>query len=313
MFKYIKELKRLLKEGNYDIVHSNMNALSVFPLYAAKKAGIKIRIAHSHSTSNKKEWKKNIVKKLLRPFSKTYATHYFACSELAGRWLFGDKTFNAGKVTIINNAVDLDRFKYNAELRREVRKELNLENELVIGHIGRFMPQKNHTFLIDVFSEFNKIVPQSKLLLLGDGPLFNEIVDKVETQGLKDKVVFAGVQEQPEKYYQAMDCFLLPSLYEGLPVVGVEAQMNGLPCFFSDGITAEAKILDSTIYLPLESNAKTWAKEIEQTLTIVDSGKALEISEERQNAYIHFEGSLYDIKAESRKLFDLYEGMLEKR
>ena len=144
--KYIKELKRLFKEGKYDIVHSNMNALSVFTLYAAKKAGIKIRIAHSHSTTNKKEWKKNLVKKVLKPFSKKYPTHYFACSELAGRWLFGNKCFDNKKVYIVNNAVDVERFAFNENVRQETREKYNLEGKTVVGHIGRFMTQKNHHF-----------------------------------------------------------------------------------------------------------------------------------------------------------------------
>ena len=145
LFQYIKFLTKLFKDNDYKIVHSNINTLSVFPLFAAKKAGVPVRIAHSHSTSNKKEWKKNIVKNILRPFSKRYATVYFACSELAGRYMFGDKSFNEGKVTIINNAIDLDEFKYDKKLRNKKRKELNIdEDTLVIGHIGRFVDQKNH-------------------------------------------------------------------------------------------------------------------------------------------------------------------------
>ena len=316
LFQYIKTLKNLFKEGNYDIVHSNMNTLSVFSLYAAKKAGIKVRIAHSHSASNKKEWKKNIIKNILRPFSKIYATHYFACSELAGRWLFGNKTFDQGKVTIINNAIELERFKFNPEMRKKLRRELGLENNLVVGHIGRFMPQKNHTFLVDIFNEVQKHRPESRLLLLGDGPLYDEIVKKVDDLGLKEKVIFEGSHKHPERYYQAMDCFVLPSLYEGLPVVGIEAQVNGLNCYFSNGITKEAKILQSTCYLDLDIGAEAWAQEIEKSCTNqLECSETAATGEEngcRPSAYKHFLGSIYDIQSEAAKLLGYYEEMLSK-
>ena len=132
--RYVKELTKLFKDGQYDIVHSNMNALSVFALMAAKKAGIKIRIAHSHSTTNKKEFFRNILKNLLRPFSKKYATHYFACSEFAGRWLFGNKTFNEGKVTIVNNAIDLKKFVYDKNIRQQIRRNVVLHIRIKKRH-----------------------------------------------------------------------------------------------------------------------------------------------------------------------------------
>ena len=240
IFKYIKELKRLFTEGNYDIVHSNMNALSVFTLFAAWLAGIKVRIAHSHSTTNKKEWKKNLIKNILKPFSKVFATDYFACSELAGRWLFGNRTFNKGKVKIITNAIEIDKFLFNEEIRNQMRKELNIEDKFVVGHIGRFVEQKNHTFLVDVFYEVQKERPNSVLLLIGDGPLLEEIKEKIKRLGIQDKVIFAGVHKHPERYYQAMDVFVLPSLYEGLGMVLIEAQVNGLPCIISNNIPQDA-------------------------------------------------------------------------
>lgn len=157
VFKYQKELRRVLRDGKYKIVHSHINTLSVFPLYAAKKVGVPVRIAHSHSTTNKKEWKKNLLKQVLRPFSKKYATNYMCCSELAGRWLFGDKAYDEGKVYLLNNAIDLDKFKYDKKIGDKKRKELGIkEDTIVIGHIGRFVVQKNHNFLIDIFNQFHK-------------------------------------------------------------------------------------------------------------------------------------------------------------
>ena len=117
VFEYQKVLQKILKENNYKIIHSHINTLSVFPLYAAKKVGVPVRIAHSHSTTNKKEWKKNLLKQVLRPFSKVFATDYMCCSELAGRWLFGNKEYDKGNVYLLNNAIDLDKFKYNKRIR----------------------------------------------------------------------------------------------------------------------------------------------------------------------------------------------------
>ena len=257
VFKYQKELIRIFKENNYKIVHSHINTLSVFPLRAAKKAGVKVRIAHSHSTTNKKEWKKNLLKQVLRPFSKVYATDYMCCSELAGRWLFGDKAYDSKKVYLLNNAIDLDKFKYNESLRKKKRKELGISDDtLVIGHIGRFKAQKNHTFLIDIFNELHKKNPNSLLLLVGQGPLKEEIENKVKELQLNDSVRFLGQRNDVNELYQAFDVFCLPSLYEGLPVVGVEAQASGLLCIFSDDMTKETKVLDTTEFLSLNQSVE---------------------------------------------------------
>lgn len=217
LFKYQKELYRIFKENNYKIIHSHINALSVFPLRIAKKAGVPIRIAHSHSTSNKKEWKKNILKMILRPFSKLYANNYFACTEYAGKWLFGKKVVERKELNVINNAIDLKKFEFNENIRGDLRKELGIkEDVLVIGHVGRFMKQKNHDFLIDVFNELIKKNENSILMLIGQGPLLNEMKQKVRDLSIEDKVKFIGQVTNVEKYYNIMDVFLFPSIYEGL-------------------------------------------------------------------------------------------------
>lgn len=267
VFKYHNKLKKILKEGHYKIVHSHINTLSVFSLFAAKCAGVPVRIAHSHSTTNKKEKKKNLLKQVLRPFSKLFATDYMCCSELAGRWLFGDKEYDKGNVYLLNNAIDLDKFKYNESLRKEKRKELGISDDtLVIGHVGRFVEQKNHRFLIDIFNEIYKKNNNSLLLLAGQGPLIDEIKNKVKSLKLEKKVKFLGQRSDIDKLYQAFDVFLLPSLYEGLPVVGVEAQATGLLCVFSKDMTKETKILESTQFLSLDQSAKEWATEILKSL-----------------------------------------------
>ena len=260
LISYQKDLRKILKENNYKIVHSHINTLSVFPLYAAKKVGIPIRIAHSHSTTNKREWKKNLLKQLLRPFSKKYATHYFCCSELAGRWLFGNKEYDKGNVYLLNNAIDIDKFKYNEKIRKEVRTELGIKDDtLVIGHIGRFVEQKNHDFLIDIFKEVHDKNKNSILLLAGQGPLMEKIKNKVKNLNIEDSVIFLGQRSDANRLYQAFDIFLLPSLYEGLPVVGVEAQASGLLCILSSEMTKETKVLNSTKFISLDNSSNEWA------------------------------------------------------
>ncbi len=253
--KYLKFLKRLFREKKYRIVHSNINTLSVFPLYAAKKAGVPVRIAHSHSTSNPREWKKNLMKNALRPFSKKYATDYFACSELAGRYLFSDKTFDKGEVKIIRNAIDVEKFKFDPEARKKLRKEIGIaDDDFVIGHIGRFVEQKNHRFLIDVFAEVKEEKKNAKLVLVGQGPLCEEMEQKVKDLGLEKDVFFLGQRSDTNKLYSVFDVFCLPSLYEGLPVVGVEAQANGVPCAFSNRITKETIVNKNVILIDISKN-----------------------------------------------------------
>lgn len=297
IFKYQKGLRKVLKDGEYKIVHSHINTLSVFPLYAAKRVGVPVRIAHSHSTTNKKEWKKNLLKQILRPFSKKYATDYMCCSELAGRWLFGDKAYDEGKVYLLNNAIDLDKFKYDEKIRNNKRKELNIDDStLVIGHLGRFVEQKNHRFLIDIFNEIHKNNSDSILLLGGQGPLLEEIKEKVNHLGLNDCVQFLGQRNDAAELYQAFDIFLLPSLYEGLPVVGVEAQAAGLLCVFSDDMTKETKVLDSTIFMSLDNSANEWAD------TMLKSYKQFN----RKDTRNEISNNNFNIKVESVKLENYY-------
>ena len=297
VFKYHKKLKEVLRSGGYKIVHSHINTLSVFSLFAAKCAGVPVRIAHSHSTTNKKEKKKNLLKQVLRPFSKVFATDYMCCSELAGRWLFGNKEYDNGNVYLLNNAIDLDKFKYDEEKRKEKRKELNIEDStLVIGHVGRFVEQKNHRFLIDIFNEVHKQKEKSILLLAGQGPLMEEMKEKVKILGIEDNVKFLGQRNDINELYQAFDVFCLPSLYEGLPVVGVEAQATGLLCIFSDDMTKETKVLDTTEFLSLNQSVEEW------TYTILKKYKSFK----RKNCINEISKKDFNIKKEANKLTQKY-------
>ncbi len=297
IFQYHKKLKKVLKDGEYKVVHSHINTLSVFSLFAAKCAGVPVRIAHSHSTTNKKEKKKNLLKQTLRPFSKLFATDYMCCSELAGRWQFGDKAYDDGKVYLLNNAINLDKFSFDSKIRNAKRKELNInDGTLVIGHIGRFVPVKNHNFLIEIFNEIYKKNKNSILILAGQGPLMDSVKIKVKELNLEDNVKFLGQREDVAELYQAFDVFLLPSLYEGLPVVGVEAQAASLLCYLSNEMTKETKVLDTTKFMSLNVHADEWANNI---LNDIDKYKRINTSKEMT-------AKNFNIKEESKKLEEYY-------
>lgn len=259
---FMWDIYKVIKRHHYRIVHSNMNTLSAFSLFAAWAAGAPVRILHNHSTSSPGETKRNIMKFMLRPFARLFATHYFACSRLAGEWMYGRKMMDSGKVKIVNNALDLKKYAFNSRKREMLRKELGFTDEFVIGHVGRFMFQKNHEFLIDVFVKAYKKNPHMVLLLIGDGPLRSAMEEKVKKLGLTDHVNFLGLRNNVQDFYHVMDILVLPSHYEGLPVVGVEAQANGLPCLFSTKVTKETRLTHSAQFLDLEAGASMWAEEI---------------------------------------------------
>ena len=295
---YIPVLINIFKKNHYKIVHSHINTLSIFPLYAAKKAGVPVRIAHNHSTAAPGEWKKNIMKYTLRPFAKVYATHYAACSKYAGRWLFGKTSMECGDITIFNNAIDIEKFKFNPEMREKVRIKLQLEDKFVIGHVGRFCYAKNHEYLIDIFEEVCKLCPNACLMLVGDGEERERIEKKIKNIG-KGKVIVLGNRSDTHELYQAMDIFVLPSKIEGFPVVGVEAQAAGLPCVLSDKITEEAKITDKTTMLSIDKGTKIWCD------TILSYMKM-----ERSDDSKQVKSAGYDITEKARHLETYYQSLL---
>ncbi|MBQ8170789.1 MAG: glycosyltransferase family 1 protein [Oscillospiraceae bacterium] len=304
-FRYMKVLKKLLSESGYDIVHCHLSTLSGLALRAAQKAGVRVRILHNHSTSGgMRELARNIAKSLLKPFAKRYATEYLACSELAARWMYGnvpvcELTESAPPVKvarIMRNAVDTDKFRYDVKKRSELRKELNIPASMtVFGHIGRFCPQKNQSFVIDIFKEILLQHKNSVLIMAGEGGDKELIQAQVIAAGISGKVIFTGQRNDADRLYSAFDCFLLPSNYEGLPVVGVEAQCAGLYCLFSDKITKEAKITDSVQYLSLKTSAADWA------CAAVCCSKL-----RNQNGAAQVSNAGYDIKAAAKDLEKYY-------
>lgn len=295
VLEYQQALKSLFRVQGWEIVHSHINALSVFPLRAAKKVGVPVRIAHSHSTSGKGEYAKNALKAVLRTQANRYPTHRFACSELAGKWLFGEKRDYA----LFYNAIDLDSFAFDAEKRRRTRDALGIpEATFVVGHIGRFMTQKNHSFLVAVFAKFNELVPDSLLLLAGNGELMAQTEELAAKLGIADRVRFLGYRSDSDCLYQAFDCFVLPSLYEGLPLVAVEAQRAGLRCLLSTAITREVALTDGAEFLHIDS-VDEWVR-------------ALETVSEKRDRIDALVGlfAAYDIADASSRLQDYYYDLI---
>lgn len=253
---YIRTLKKLFRQNDYSIVHAQINTVNIFPLLAARLAGVPVRICHNHSTANWGEWKKTLLKYLLRPFARVFATDYFACGERAGRWMYQNRRYNAGKVQIMPNVIPAEAFAFDPQARELLRAEAGVgPDTFVIGHVGRFTYAKNHAFLLDIFRAFHEEIPDSVLLLVGEGELESEIKDRIQCLHLESCTRLLGVRKDVNKLYSAMDVFCLPSFYEGFPVVLVEAQANGLPCIISDRVTSEAVQAGLTDVLPIDESA----------------------------------------------------------
>jgi len=245
----------------YRVVHSHINENCSFVLRAAKLAGVPCRIAHSHLSDLGLDFK--LPFRLYARFHlKDNPTQYFACSKKAGQWLFGKKLTQRQQVNVLNNAVNVPDFKFDADVREQVREEFHAEDRLVIGHVGRLNKQKNHDFLIDIFSAVRRHNPKALLVLAGEGALRPEIEKKVAKLGLTDHVRFLGVRSDIPRLLQGMDLFLFPSLFEGLPVVLVEAQAAGLRCVVSDAITSESDVTGRVQFVSLRESPEIWSQRI---------------------------------------------------
>lgn len=296
--KYCKAVKKFfVKHHDYQAVHLNSGPKNYYILKCAKKYGISVRIAHSHNTGYQtSSGIQTLIGELFKKPLLKYSNVRLACSDYAGEWMFGKKAVLEHRVIVLPNGIDLDPFAFRREIRDEKRKELQVDNRIVIGHVGRFTTQKNHSFLIDIFQEIHRENSNTVLLLACIGENMEEIREKVKKLCLQDRVRFLGFRTDITELTQAMDVFLMPSLYEGFPVTGVEAQASGLPCVFSDTITREVKILDQIVYLPLQASPKEWA---ERTLELVNS-----TDREQSNALLRQKG--YDIHDMIEQLLKLY-------
>ena len=257
--KYQKALGELLVQNAYPIVHSHINTLSVFPLRVAEKVGVPVRIAHSHATMGRGEAKRNLVKMALRPFANIYPTDRAACSRYAGEWLFG----KGADFTVIPNAVELGRFRFDSVARKEMRAEWGAgEGCCVVGNLGRMESTKNQAFLIDAFARMHAEHLDSMLVIAGCGSLRGPLEEKARDMGLSGCVRFLGQVGDVSRLYQGMDVFALPSLYEGFGMALLEAQVAGVPSVVSDRVSPEVVLTDGCRLLPLEGGVDAWARGI---------------------------------------------------
>ena len=268
--------------SEYTIVHQHVNSLSyIEPLKIARKHGVPVRIVHGHSTKEGGSIIHNYIHRWNQlMLSKQYATNIFACSDLAARWLLGEKRYRTGEYKIINNGIDIGLFNFRNEARNRMRKELKITDKFVIGLVGRFSYPKNHEFLIDIFEELHKKNNSAVLLLVGDGKMRSIIESKIIEKGLMSSTILTGIRSDITDILQAMDVFVMPSWYEGLPVSLVEAQATGLPCVVSDVITKQVEITKKIKYVSLDTSAEKWADLIIQLSSgYVRQGERLKIIE----------------------------------
>lgn len=294
--KYFEYMKTFFENHpEYLIIHSHIDSMSFFPLLAAKDNGVQIRIGHSHSSKLDKDFK-FLIKYIALKMMPKVANVHFACGDIAGRFMYPK-----GDFTIIHNAIDLECFSFNEQLRKEVREKLNLQNQFVIGHVGRYCYIKNQLFLLDIFNEILRKRPDSALVLVGKGEDEQKIREKARELGIDDKIILLIDRGDVRELYQAFDIFVMPSIFEGLPVVGVEAQANGLPCVFSDNISHEVILTSNASYLRLDSGARDWAWRILNTNICRNENATTELKEKG-----------YDIKIEAKKLQDWYLSVYHK-
>ena len=288
---YLSTLNRFFDEHTgYKVVHVHQDCLSSVILKAAKQHDVPVRIAHSHNANQDKNLKYPIKLWYKRSIPE-YATNLFACGKDAGDWMFGGASYQ-----IINNAIDVAAYTYDPTKRQEMRRQLGLTGELVVGHVGRFNPQKNHPFLLDIFAALLKKEPNAVLLLVGGGADMPKIQAKAQELGIAERVRFLGVRSDVADLMQAMDVFVFPSLYEGLPVTMVEAQASGLPCIISDKVPPECILTDGLVnIMPLSVRPEAWAEKI---LTM----RAVPRTDRRDEIATHG----FDITTEAVKLQEFY-------
>lgn len=298
LYQYKNELQEILNRSNYKTVHSHLNANSTIILFIAKKIGVKHRIAHSHISSTNTGIK-GLIKRVNKLFINAVCNYRFACSEIAGNWLFGSKR----SFKIFKNAIDTSNFMFSDDVRIKIRKQLCINDKtILLGNIARFNEQKNHNFLINLFYKFLKENKNSKLLLIGEGKLMPEVRKKVQSLDIQDKVIFTGALKNANEYLNAMDVFVFPSLYEGLGIVAIEAQTNGLPVIMNEDLPKEINLTNLVYRLSLRYDFDEWIKTINKS--ILENEKRLSRdSEVRKNGY--------DIQQNARYLQKFYLSLEE--
>lgn len=297
--RFIREVHEVFEKvgADYDIVHCHMPSSAFCVLREAELVGIEHRVLHSHLNNSSDKFLHRLRNAPLNAIGKHYATDYIACSDDAGRFLFGSRPF-----TVINNGIPLEQFAYDSESRKLLRSELGIkETDPVVGCVGRLVKQKNFPFAVRVFAKFHEAFPDAKMLILGDGDDREELEGIISSEHLSNVVILAGVREDINKLYSVMDVFFMPSLYEGLPVSAVEAQAAGLPCVYSDNVPRETDITGTGTFLSLDADIDKWTKTLENAFNrgrLTDNPVLLE-----QRGY--------SAKANAELLMQHYERLME--
>jgi glycosyltransferase involved in cell wall biosynthesis len=285
---------------NYDIIHCHADTMNWLFLLLGKLSGVKIRISHSHNTNYlTTNYLKIVVLKILKPLNHYFATHIAACSFAAATWLFGKK--HAQKAKIIYNAIDISKFSFNSDKRSELRKKLNIEKQIVLGHVGKFDFQKNHIFIIKMFKSLVELNPNLRLVLIGDGPLRDYVNYLIHFYKINDFTINLGLINNVNDYYNIFDLFVFPSLFEGLPITLIEAQINNLPCFVSPSVPDEAKLIQK-YYKTSIDNVNEWIIRVDNFINDnISLNLRSDYSKNVKNQY-----SKYDIFAQSTILETYY-------
>lgn len=294
----VQALKNIMMAGHYDVLHCHQDYHGAVAVAMAKHFRVPTRIIHSHQAYPPESAVKSLRRLLESQIVMRDATVLAACGKLAGTWLYGREAVDSGQVTILHNAIDVDAFEFSAAARKQLRDELCIaENTAVIGHIGRFTKSKNHALLINIFAEFHRQEPNSVLLLAGDGPMLQATKRQTAQIGIENAVFFLGVRSDIPRLLSSMDIFLLPSLWEGLGIAAVEAQVNGLPCICSHKVPEEVRLSERLCFMPETSysDPSAWCGMIEKLST---AGRADGRAAARTAGY--------DINCEARKLEELY-------
>lgn len=307
IYKYFSFWKKLQEKNKYEIIHLHMSYTNIIPIICAKLVGIKSIILHAHSTQiDDNRFFVRMIKKqfnfLGKFLAKFLVKRYLACSDLAAKWMFPTTIVKEKKYILAHNAIDLKKYLFNRGVRNQKRKELNIsDNCFCIGHVGRFAYQKNHDYLIDIFKEIYLLNKNTKLLLIGDGSLINREKEKVLKLGLEENVIFLGNRNDVFDLYNAFDCFVLPSRFEGLGMVIIEAQASSLHCYVSDIIPKEVKITDLVDFISLDKSPKFWAKKIMKDNIF-----------ERNNMLKDILKAGYDIEYQVKRLEKIYMNLLKE-
>lgn len=294
--KHLWTMYKIFRKGDYNVVHSHLDwYMNSYVCFLAMLAGVKKRIAHHHQAYHPTNPLLKLLCELFRILCKIFATHWLACGEAAAINGWGKKAVKKGDVVILPNAIDPERFKFNESARKEIRARYGIgENDFVIGHVGRFFPEKNHKFIVGLFDEYSRTHDKCKLLLVGNGPLQAEIQSLVKQKGLEERVAFVGLQKDVVGFYSAMDVLLLPSTREAFPMTLVEAQYNGLPCLVSVAVPKETAITDNVFPLPID-DVKPWCEKL----------SSLSVACDRENPKI--KSNRFDI----RKCYGMLESLYQ--